>query len=544
VTWWIGERLREDPPELVVRPKIERGWLTELAIWTARGVARLLLATGRHLWLTGALIVGVYVWWRLGWPSLAVVAGLSAASLIAWWLADPASFRVWVAVPTRSSWRRAIMYRRRWQAVMVLAGLGGSYAQRDYLPSLVSVRSDATADRLLVRLRAGQQPEDLEQAADRLAHSFAARDCRIAVARPGWVRLVFTRRDPLAERVTPAELPDTVTVADLGGLVLGVADTGATLSGRRLWTRDRLAWLTSLAWARLVSGFWWVWSRVRHLDRPAPLVLPRLRPARASAASLLGRGQAWRLRLLGTHVLIVGATGAGKGSVLWSILRSLHLGIRTGFVRVLAIDPKGGMELAAGAPMFARFAYQLTDAADLLDHAVAIMRARTDRLRGLTRLHTPTPDEPLVVVLVDELAALASYVTDRALKQRITAALQLLLSQGRAVGVVVVAAVQDPRKDTVPFRDLFPTRIAMRLTEPEMVDLALGDGARDRGAYADLIPDTQPGTAYVRLEGIREPQRVRAAWVSDDDIRALAELHLPETIADLAAEMEHHGGTR
>jgi len=29
--------------------------------------------------------------------------------------------------------------------------------------------------------------------------------------------------------------------------------------------------------------------------------------------------------------------------------------------------------------------------------------------------------------------------------------------------------------------DLFPDRIAMRLDEPEQVDMVLGDGARDRG---------------------------------------------------------------
>jgi hypothetical protein len=37
-------------------------------------------------------------------------------------------------------------------------------------------------------------------------------------------------------------------------------------------------------------------------------------------------------------------------------------------------------------------------------------RWRVDRLRGLTRLHEPTPDEPLiVVVVVDELASLTAY---------------------------------------------------------------------------------------------------------------------------------------
>jgi len=74
-------------------------------------------------------------------------------------------------------------------------------------------------------------------------------------------------------------------------------------------------------------------------------------------------------------------------------------------------------------------------------------------------------------------------------------------------------------------RNLFPDRIAMRLDEPEQVDMVLGDGARDRGAAAELIstnPATGAGVAYVRLESDPDPVRVRAAWVSDADITAMA----------------------
>ncbi len=77
--------------------------------------------------------------------------------------------------------------------------------------------------------------------------------------------------------------------------------------------------------------------------------------------------------------------------------------------------------------------------------------------------------------------------------------------------------------------------IAMRLDEPEQVDMVLGDGARDRGATSDLIssdPATGAGVAFVRLEADPDPVRVRAAWVSDDDIRAMAD----QCIARLAPE--------
>lgn len=187
-----------------------------------------------------------------------------------------------------------------------------------------------------------------------------------------------------------------------------------------------------------------------------------------------------------------------------------------------AFDPKGGMELAAGVPLFARFAYDDPDSmAGVLEEAVKRMRLRAARLRGVSRQHTPTVDDPLLVIVVDELAALTAYITDRKVRDRIREALGLLLSQGRAVGVHVVAALQDPRKDVLPFRDLFPTRIGLRLTEPEQVDMVLGDGARDRGAQCDRISESMPGVGYVVLDGMREPVRVRFSYLTDDDIRAL-----------------------
>jgi S-DNA-T family DNA segregation ATPase FtsK/SpoIIIE len=66
-------------------------------------------------------------------------------------------------------------------------------------------------------------------------------------------------------------------------------------------------------------------------------------------------GEPWRLRVRGTHLLIAGATGSGKGSVLWSLLRGLAPEIRSGRVAVWAIDPKGGMELGPGRALFTRF---------------------------------------------------------------------------------------------------------------------------------------------------------------------------------------------
>lgn len=240
-------------------------------------------------------------------------------------------------------------------------------------------------------------------------------------------------------------------------------------------------------------------------------------------------GAPWVHRLIGTHLLVAGATGSGKGSVVWSLIRAMGPSIRERVVQVWAIDPKGGMELNPGAGLFTRFAY--ADAGSmvgLLEDAVEMMRERAERLRrsGL-RAHTPSAADPLVVIVVDEMAALTAYCGDRETKKRAESALQLLLSQGRAPGVLVVAAVQDPGKDVVGFRDLFPSRVALRLLEDVQVDMVLGRSARLRGAECDQIPPSMPGVGYVVMEGIREPVRVRASYVSDDDLARMVEEFRP-----------------
>jgi S-DNA-T family DNA segregation ATPase FtsK/SpoIIIE len=135
------------------------------------------------------------------------------------------------------------------------------------------------------------------------------------------------------------------------------------------------------------------------------------------------------------------------------------------------------------------------------------------------------------VIVVDEVAFLTAYQPDRKLKERIMLALATLTTQGRALGYSVVAALQDPRKDVLAIRNLFPDRIAMRLDEPEQVDMVLGDGARDRGAACELIstdPVIGAGVAFIRVEADPDPVRVRAGWVCDADIRAVAAACLPE----------------
>jgi DNA segregation ATPase FtsK/SpoIIIE, S-DNA-T family len=264
------------------------------------------------------------------------------------------------------------------------------------------------------------------------------------------------------------------------------------------------------------------------LTAPLPPIPPQPSPdLRALPVGLSEDGTVFCLRLLGRHTLVAGASGAGKGSALWSPIQAVAPLIRAGVVELHGIDPKR-MELVFAPELFTKMtAGTPADAAGHLEELTARMTARQDRLAGKAREHTATPDDPAVVLVVDELAALTAYCTDKDAKRRFEAALSLLLSQGRAVGFYVVAALQDPRKEVVAFRDLFTTRIALRTTEASHADMILGDGALDRGAACHRIPDSLPGVGYVYVEGTAEPVRVRFTYLTDPDIRDLATSYAP-----------------
>ena len=246
-------------------------------------------------------------------------------------------------------------------------------------------------------------------------------------------------------------------------------------------------------------------------DALAAIVEPPPIPAHPDLRALpVGRredGLPWLVRLHGTHLLLAGATGAGKASLLWGLVRALFPLMQAGLVRVLAADPKL-MELAFGRAVFdayGEYAADPDDIADMLERAVAGMQERAARFAGHRRTHEPTLADPFTVVLVDEVAFLTAYQRDRKLKDRIMAALATLTTQGRAVGYAVVAALQDPRKDVLTIRNLFPDRIAMRLDEPEQTDMVLGrrrarPGCRVR---ADLHRPRHRSRGRVRPAGSR-----------------------------------------
>lgn len=495
-----GETVTTSAGDLVVvRPRrlALPWWATGLWLllrWAARGS----WWCARHPGTTLLVIAGLWVYGRFGWAGLVVPLVVVAAGAGWWRWRDASSWWVWFGGPVLARWRRLVVYRWHWREAMTLCGLARSYRGRVVLPQLLHVRCDEALDVVTVRMLRGQQPGDFQKATGNLAYAFGRRHGRVYAEHP---------------------------------------DDPPTRTGRFAWVlrqvdRWRFRDRPTVVYLAIVRT-----DALRSIVRPYPVpVVPDF-----TALPLARREdlRTWSLHLLATHVLVGGATRRGKGSVLWSLIRALAGGVTSGLVRLWVIDPKGGMEFAMGRPLFARFACRSFEAmADLLDEAVTVLRERQTRLAGVVRVHTPTIDDPLIVVVIDEMAALTAYLQDGELRKRIAASLGLLLSQGAGVGVLVVAALQDPRKEVLPFRDLFPTRIALGLTEESQVDMVLGDGARDRGALADQMPRWARGVGYVILDGTPEPMRVRFSYVTDDDIRTMARAFpAPVDAADILAQV-------
>jgi DNA segregation ATPase FtsK/SpoIIIE, S-DNA-T family len=430
---------------------------------------------------TSLTVVALLAWWHWwGWASLALTAIVVAGVLTGWRLADLRSFDAWAGRYLRAWWLRWTVYAPKlpdWlhacglgikentaPVVLALTPLGRALGRTrrpapTQLPRVLGVHSGASWDEVRVRLIPGQKPEDVDEAARALASARGAARCQVRELSPNVVSIDFQRRNLL---VDPVSCPDLVTLAGVEG---GAVDL------RRVWA-----------------------GRTEY-------------------------GQDWHIPLAGGHTLTAGATGAGKGSVMWCPLVSIAPAIRDGWVRVSGIDPKG-MELAYGRRIFHRYAITGTDALSVLDELVAAMDARKAVFAGRVRSVPISPEHPLELLEFDESAALTKY-TDRKTREAISERVALLTTQGRALGFTVRGYVQEPTKDTVPVRELFPRRICLRVSAKSHVSMVLGENAYERGAWANRIGESEAGTGYVWGEGLREPLQVRAGWVPDEVIKHL-----------------------
>jgi S-DNA-T family DNA segregation ATPase FtsK/SpoIIIE len=452
-----------------------------LALWLMiKAILWSLRPTVTH-WRTSLTVVTVLAWWHWwGWVSLALTASVLTGTLAGWRLVDLRSFDAWAGRYLRAWWLRWMVYAPKlpeWlhacglgiphdapPVVLALTPLGRALGRSQrpapaQLPQVLGVRSGASWDLVRVRLIPGQKPEDFDDAARALAAARGVARCQVRELSPNVVSIDFQRRNLLTN---PVSCPDLATLAGIPGKAVDL---------RRVWA-----------------------GRTEY-------------------------GQDWHIPLAGGHTLTAGATGAGKGSVMWCPLIAIAPAIRDGLVRVSGIDPKG-MELAYGRGIFHRYAVTGTEALAVLEDLLETMATRKTTFAGRVRVVPLSPEHPLELLEFDEIGALTKY-TDRKTREAITERVALLTTQGRALGFTVRGYVQEPTKDTVPVRELFPRRICLRVSAKSHVGMVLGDLAYERGAWANRIPDTDPGTGYIVGEGLREPLRIRAGWVPDHTIKQL-----------------------
>jgi S-DNA-T family DNA segregation ATPase FtsK/SpoIIIE len=87
---------------------------------------------------------------------------------------------------------------------------------------------------------------------------------------------------------------------------------------------------------------------------------------------------------------------------------------------------------------------------------------------------------------------------------------------------MVLACLQDPRKEVIPSRGLFTQMVGLRLKDQSETSMVLGDLALSSGALCHRITRDLPGVGFVVPEDGTPPIRVRAGYATDEAIRIVA----------------------
>lgn len=237
------------------------------------------------------------------------------------------------------------------------------------------------------------------------------------------------------------------------------------------------------------------------------------------------------------HGLVVGATGSGKGSCLWAVVRAVRPAARVGLVRFVGLDSKAS-EVREAKGLFCDVAHSAEDHARVLADLAALIARRGEIHNG--REFSPTTEEPLLMVVIDEITSLPSIFKDAKERNAALADLRVILSLGRSRGVLVIGAGQDPTKEAMPLRSLFPQVVALRLRDAMETRVALGEGAEEAGArpHEIAVASRSNGYATAGIGYIRDEEgqliRCRFPYTSDGD--------LVEMVKDLGDHTGHGCG--
>jgi S-DNA-T family DNA segregation ATPase FtsK/SpoIIIE len=233
-------------------------------------------------------------------------------------------------------------------------------------------------------------------------------------------------------------------------------------------------------------------------------------------------GQPVNIRIIYKNLLAAGEPGGGKSGLLNSLAAHTALSADS---RMVLFDAKQ-VELG----MWDDIADEFTGPD--INHAIITMlrlQKVMDNRYAWLRAHRRRKIEPsdglsVIASFFDEIAVYATVLGTEQEQRQFVSLLRDLVARGRAAAMPVIAATQRPSVDIIPksLRDLFGYRAAFRCTSTGSSDIILGDGWSGAGISATDIRPMNPGEAFLIAEG-GTPQRIKAAYLSDADIIALAD---------------------